>query len=451
MTERNFTTGPILPAMLRFALPTLAALLLQAAYGAADLIIVGNFGNAVSVSAVGSGTEVMMLVTCILTGLTMGATVLLGQRIGEGRPKEAGSVVAASILLFTAVAIVLTLGMELMTVPLCRLMQTPAESFDKTVSYVRICSAGIIFITGYNVISGIFRGIGNSALPMRFVAIAAVCNIVLDLILCGVFRMDVAGAAIATITSQAVSVILSLLIIRKQPLPFRLAKQDIHFRNGDCRSILMLGLPIALQDALVHFSFIAVNAFANRLGLLASAGYGIGNRVIGIIFMVPSAVGASVTAFVSQNVGAAKYGRAKRALFQAMLLGGILGFGLALTGFFGGSLLSSFFSDDAAVIHQSALYLKGFCADCVLTCALFAFTGFFNGHGKTLWVMVQGIGSALLIRFPVSWLFSTLPDTDLFLLGLATPITTAIGIMFYLGCYWLMKKRTPELLSNRKD
>ena len=216
MKEQNFTSGPILPAMLRFALPTLAALLLQAAYGAADLIIVGRFGDAASVSAVGSGSGVMMLVTCILTGLTMGATVLLGQRIGEGRPKEAGSVVGASIALFILVAAVLTAVMEVVAVPLCRLMQTPEEAIGQTVTYVRICSAGILFITGYNVISGIFRGIGNSALPMRFVAIAAVCNVFLDLLLCGVFRMDVAGAAIATITAQGISVVLSLLIIRRQ-------------------------------------------------------------------------------------------------------------------------------------------------------------------------------------------------------------------------------------------
>ena len=448
MTERNFTSGPILPAMLRFALPTLAAMLLQAAYGAADLIIVGNFGDAASVSAVGSGSEVMMLVTCILTGLTMGATVLLGQRIGEGRPKEAGSVVGASIALFLLVALVLTAAMELLTVPLCRLMQTPEEAFDKTVTYVRICSAGVLFITGYNVISGIFRGIGNSALPMRFVAIAAVCNVLLDLLLCGVFHMDAAGAAIATIFSQGISVVLSLFIIRRQKLPFRVEKASVSLRNPDCRSILLLGLPIAFQDALVHFSFIAVNSFANGMGLLASAGYGIGNRLIGFIFLVPSAVGASVTAFVSQNVGAAKYGRARAGLFRAMLTGLCFGILLTLLGFFGGGFLSSFFSDDPAVIQKSAEYLRGFSPDCILTCMLFAFSGFYNGHGRTVWTMLQGIGSALLIRFPVSWLFSTLPNANLFLLGLATPITTAVGILFYLFCYLRMKRKMPERLHD---
>jgi len=448
MTEKNFTVGPILPALLRFALPTLLALLLQAAYGAADLIIVGNFGDASSVSAVGSGSEVMMLVTCILTGLTMGATVLIGQRIGEGRPREAGSTVGAAIALFALVAVLLTAVMELLTIPLCRLMQTPQEAFAKTVTYVRICSAGIVFITGYNVLSGIFRGIGNSVLPMRFVAIAAVCNIFLDLLLCGVFHMDVAGAAVATITAQGISVVLSLLMIRKQALPFRLERSAISLRNPDCRSILTLGMPIAFQDALVHFSFIAVNSFANGMGLLASAGYGIGNKLISFILLVPSAVGASVTAFVSQNVGAGKFGRAKTGLFQAMLTGVCFGMLLFLVGFFFGKPLSSLFSDDPAVISQAAEYLRGFAPDCILTCALFAFIGFYNGHGKTVWNMLQGIGSALLIRFPVSLLFSRLPNTNLLLLGLATPITTAVGILFYIGCYVTMKKKMPERLKD---
>ena len=285
---------------------------------------------------------------------------------------------------------------------------------------------------------------------MRFVAIAAVCNILGDLVLCGVFRLDVAGAAIATISAQGLSVILSLLIIRRQPLSFRVRRQDIRLTGGNCGRILRLGWPIAFQDALVHFSFIAINSFANAMGLTASAGYGIGNRLIGFIMLVPSAVGASVTAFVSQNVGAGKYGRARSALFQAMGTGVCFGVLLFLTGFFGGSFLARLFSDEPAVIQQAALFLRGFAPDCILTCALFAFSGFYNGHGKTLWVMLQGIGSALLVRFPVSLLFSRMESSSLFLLGLATPITTACGILFYLGCYLQMRRRTPELLRDRR-
>ena len=448
MTEQIFTKGKILPALVRFALPVLAAMLLQAAYGAADLLIVGNFGDATGVSAVGSGSEVMMLVTCIISGLAMGATVLIGQRIGEQKPEAAGDAVGAAIALFLVVAGILTVLMELFAVPLCRVMQVPEEAFGKTLQYVRICSGGIYFIVGYNVISCIFRGLGNSRLPMIFVAIAAAFNVAGDLLLCGVFHLDVVGAAIATIAAQAFSVVLSLRIIRRQTLPFRLTRKQISLRSSDCGRVLRLGSPLAIQDALVHLSFVAVNSFANGYGLEASAGYGIGNRLIGFILMVPSAVGASVTAFVSQNVGAGKYGRAKTGLFLAIGTGAAAGIALFCLGFFGSSFLAGIFSREPAVIAEAALYLKGFAADCVLTCALFAFGGFFNGHGKTLWVMIQGIGSALLIRFPVSMLFSRLPGTTLFHLGLATPITTACGIVYCLICYGIMKRRTPELLSD---
>ena len=437
MTEKNFTTGRILPAMLRFALPVLAALLLQAAYGAADLLIVGNFDDATGVSAVGSGSEVMMFVTCIITGLSMGATVLIGQRIGEGRPDEAGAVVGQAIALFFVTALVLTALMQLLAVPLCRLMQTPTAAFAKTVRYVRICAGGIVFIVAYNVISGVFRGLGNSRLPMIFVAIAAVCNVAGDLLLCGVCGLDVTGAAIATIAAQALSVVLSLAIIRRSNLPFRLRRAQISLRGS--RRILRLGAPLALQDALVHISFVAIAAFANGFGLAASAGYGVGNRLVGFIFLVPSAVGASVTAFVSQNVGAGRLDRARSALFQAMGLGAVCGIGLFALGFFGSRPLAALFSPDPAVIVEAARYLRGFAPDCILTCALFAFTGFFNGHGRTTWVMLQGILSALLIRLPAAWLLSHAEGATLFHLGLAVPLTTVCGIAFYLVCYRRMR------------
>ncbi|MBQ1281788.1 MAG: MATE family efflux transporter [Oscillospiraceae bacterium] len=448
MTEKNFTSGAILPAMIRFALPMLAALLLQAAYGAADLLIVGNFGDATGVSAVGSGSQVMMLVTCIIIGLTMGATVLIGQRIGEKRPDEAGAVVGAAIALFIVTAALLTLIMELVSAPLCRMMQTPPEAFDKTVQYVRICSAGIIFITAYNVISGIFRGLGNSKLPMIFVAIAAAANVAGDLLLCGALHMDVAGAAIATISAQALSVVLSLVIIRRRPLPFTLRRSQITLKTPNCRHILRLGVPLATVDGLVHFSFVVVNSFANGFGLDASAGYGVGNRLIGFVLLVPSAVGQSVTAFVSQNVGAGKYGRAKQALFRAMTAGLVCGVGLFCLGFFGGTFLASLFSQEAAVIREAATFLRGFAPDCILTCVLFAFTGFYNGHGRTTWVMLQGILSATFIRIPAAWLFSVLEGTTLFHLGLATPITTAVAILFYLFCFRSMQRKNPELLRD---
>lgn len=440
-TENKFTEGKILPEMLKFSIPILGALLLQAMYGAADLMIVGQFGDVTGVSAVGTGSAIMLLVTVIITGLTMGTTVVLGQYLGEGRPEEAGETVGTSILLFTVAAVLLTVFMFAFVNPLAKLLQAPEEAFDKTVQYVLICSAGIIFITAYNVISGIFRGLGNSKLPMVFVAIACVVNIIGDLLLVGVCRLDAAGAAIATITAQAVSVIISLFIMKRTKLPFIFSRQIIRFRPEKIRRILTIGTPIALQDSLVNLSFLLINSIINGIGLNESAGYGIAERVTAFIFLVPSAVMQGVSVFVAQNVGAGKKERAKQVMYTGMKAGCLAGIVLFCAGFFFGDVLSAFFSKDAAVIEQSAAYLRGFSADCLLTCILFSFTGYFNGNGKTVYVMIQGITSSFLVRFPVSWLMSLTEGTNLTRIGLAAPLATVYGIIFYIICYRMMKKQ----------
>ena len=440
-SKNDFTEGKILPRMLRFSVPILGALLLQAMYGAADLMIVGQFGDVTGVSAVGTGSAIMQLVTVIITGLTMGTTVILGQYLGEGKPEEAGKTVGASVVLFTIVAAVLTIFMFLFVKPLANLLQAPEEAFDKTVQYVLICSAGIIFITAYNVISGIFRGLGNSKLPMIFVLISCLVNIAGDLLLVGMFHLDAAGAAIATITAQAVSVVMSFFIMRRTKLPFSFSKKYIRFYPDKMKRIVTIGTPIAFQDALVNLSFLLINSTINGIGLNESAGYGVSQRVTAFIFLVPSAVMQGVSVFVAQNVGAGKKDRAKQAMYTAMTAGCFAGIFLFMAGFFFGDILSAAFSKDAAVIEQSAAYLKGFSADCLLTCILFSFTGYFNGNGRTLFVMIQGITSSFLVRFPVSWLMSITEGTNLTRIGLAAPIATIYGIIFYMICYIIMRRQ----------
>lgn len=432
--------GPILPALLKFCGPVLVALFLQSLYGAVDLMVVGRFGDAASVSGVGTGSAVMQLVTMVLAGLTTGATVVIGRHIGERRPEAAGRTVGAAVALFAVVAIVLTGLMVAFTRPLVLLMQTPAEAVDKAVEYVRICSWGIVFITAYNVLSGIFRGLGDSKRPMIFVAIACVTNIAGDLFCVGVLHMDAAGAAVATVAAQAVSVVLSLVIISRQELPFHFTRKSICFDRVEIGETLRIGAPIALQDALVHLSFLLLNAIINHLGLLQSAGYGVAERVTGFIFLVPSAVMASASTLVAQNIGANRPDRARQVLFTSMAAGTAAGFFLFCAGFFFGGPLSSIFSKDAGVVEQSAAYLRGFSADCLLTCVLFAFTGYFNGCGRTVYVMIQGITSSFLLRVPASYLLSITKGATLTRIGLAAPLATVYGIVFYLICYRRMRR-----------
>ena len=431
----SFIEGPILAPLLRFTLPVLLALFLQAMYGAVDLMVVGQFGQPADVSAVSTGSQVMHTVTSLVTGLSMGATVLLGQKLGQGKSEEGGQVLGSAIALFTAVAVALTAAMLLAASPMTRLMQAPVEAFDQTVVYVRICSGGAVFIVAYNVLGAMFRGIGDSRTPLLTVTIACVVNIIGDLLLVGACGLGVAGAALATVLAQAVSVALSLLFTKKRGLPFAFSLRDIRFDPHHTDRILRLGIPIALQDVLVSISFLAIAAIVNSLGVIASAGVGVAEKLCGFIMLVPSAFGQSLSAFVAQNIGAKRTDRAKKAMLYGMGASLCCGIVLAWLSFFHGDLLSGMFARDGLVIGASADYLRAYAIDTLLTSILFCFIGYFNGRGNTSFVMAQGIVGAFLVRIPVSLFMSRMEPVSLFRVGLATPCSTVVQIALFLGCY----------------
>ena len=440
--DNSFLEGPVFQSLIRFALPVLGALVLQAAYGAVDLLVVGQFGDASSISAVGTGSTFMQMVTFIVTSLAMGSTVIIGQHIGEKKPEAAGDAVGTTVVLFAVLGIALTVLLEIFAGNIAGILQVPEASFEKTVTYIRICSGGILVIIAYNVISGVLRGVGNANLPFLFVGIACVVNIVCDLLFVAGLHMDVAGAAFATVLAQMVSVIASVWVLRRQKLPISFSKGQCRIYSAELKRILNVGIPIALQEAMVQISFLVINSIINHMGLMQSAGYGVAQKIVSFIMLIPSSVMQSVSAFVAQNIGAGKGNRAWKGFFTAMVTGCTVGILIFLVGFFGGAQLSSLFTEDGEVIVQSADYLKGFSADCILTCILFSSIGYFNGCGKSIPVMVQGITSAFCIRIPVSVFMSGLPNASLLLVGLATPITTVYGIIFFVICFWWLKQKT---------
>lgn len=444
--EHDFTQGAILPALLKFALPVLLALLLQAMYGAVDLQVVGKFGTAADISAVSTGSQIMQSVTVVITGLAMGVTVLLGQKLGEDKPEEAGRAVGSGICLFAAVALVVTALMLAAAPQLATVMHAPADAYAGTVTYVRICSGGALFIVAYNLVGSIFRGLGDSQMPLLTVFIACVLNIGGDLLLVGGFGMGVAGAAIATVFAQAVSVVLSLLIIRRKRLPFTLTCRDLRFDRAVIGKILRLGSPVALQDVLVNLSFLAIIAIANSMGTIASAGVGVAEKLCAFVMLVPSAYMQSMSAFVAQNVGAGKEDRAQKALLCGVASSLAAGLVMFWAAFFHGDVLAGLFAEDTAVIAAAWEYLKAYAIDCLLTSFLFCFTGYFNGHGNTVFVMLQGFAGAIGVRLPVAFLMSRVSPGSLFHLGLSTPASTVVQIGLCLGWY-LWQKRKYDRLS----
>ena len=437
---QNFTTGPIFGPLVRFALPVLAALLLQTMYGAVDLLVVGQFGTAGDVSAVSTGSMLMQSVTVVITGTAMGLTVLVGRKIGEGDPKEAGAIIGSGIWLFGLMAIALSVVMVFASELMATIMQAPAEAFDETVAYIAICSAGTVFIVAYNLVGSIFRGLGDSKVPLLTVAIACVLNIVGDLVLCAGFGMGAAGAAIATVFAQAFSVLLSLLIIRKRELPFVLKRSDIRPNGKRIGAVLRLGIPIALQDLLVSISFLAITAIVNGLGVTVSAGVGVAEKLCAFIMLVPSAFSQSMSAFVAQNMGAGKPDRAKKALLCGIATSLCVAVVMFYMTFFHGDVLAALFAKDTPVIAAAAEYLKAYAVDVLLTAFLFCFIGYFNGTGSTLFVMVQGILGAFCVRLPVSWFVSRQSWATLFRIGLATPASSLLQIVLC-GLYFIWQSR----------
>ena len=439
-SEKNdFTQGSILKKLAAFMLPILGALVLQAAYGAVDLLVVGRFGSTIGLSAVSAGSQVLNLVTFVVTQLAMGVTVLIARYLGEKKPELIGSVIGGAAVVFTLLSAVLFVVMVGFARSISVLMQAPAEAVALTASYVRICGSGIFFIVAYNLLAAVFRGLGDSKSPLLFVLVACVVNIIGDLVLVAGFHLDAAGAAIATVAAQAVSVVCAVVILLKKKLPFTIRKSDFRL-NLQSRKFLSIGLPLALQEFLTQLSFLALCAFVNRLGLEASSGYGVACKIVNFAMLIPSSLMQSMASFVSQNMGAGNPKRAKKAMFTGIGIG--LAFGCAMFAlvFFRGDLLSNVFTTDVAVIQNAFAYLKGFAPETLATAVLFSMVGYFNGSDKTVWVMVQGLVQTLLVRLPMAYIMSIQPNASLTMIGLAAPTSTVVGIVLNV-CFFLALER----------
>lgn len=443
--EQNLIQGNILRTLLSFAVPVLLALFLQAMYGAADLIIVGQFAGTNEQSGVASGSQLFNMITMVSTGLTMGVTVFVGDAIGSGKREKAGQGVGCGIAIFAVVAVLVTAVVVPFSDQLALWMHAPAQAFAQTSEYVRICGIGTIFITAYNVIGAVFRGIGDSKTPLVTVAIACTINILGDLLLVAVFHMGATGAAIATVTAQAVSVVCSLFLIRRKQLPFDFSPHCIRFEQTCIQRILRIGVPIALQELLVQFSFLFIQVVVNGMGVVQSAAVGVAEKVCVFLMLVASAYMQSISAFVAQNNGAGYWERSRQALFYGIRTALAAGAVMGTLAFFEGSVLSGIFSTEPLVIANAHAYLKAYAIDCLLTAVLFCFIGYFNGCGRTAFVMIQGVIGAFCVRIPVVFLMSHLKGITLFHIGLGTPISSVAQIVL---CVIAFKAFQPKTMGG---
>jgi putative MATE family efflux protein len=447
-SQGNFTEGKIFGPLMKFTIPVVLALVLQSLYGAVDLWVVGQFAASSDVSAVSTGSQIMQTITNVIAGLAMGTTILLGHQLGEKKNREAGRTVGTSILFFAGVAIIFTALILLNVTNIANIMNAPQEAFTATENYIRICAAGQIFIIAYNLLGSLFRGLGNSRLPLISVAIAAVINVFGDLLFVCVFHMGAAGAAYATVISQAISVVISLCIIMHMDLPFEFKKQDLTFNRQLAKKIFMFGFPLALADFLVGISFLIIVAIVNSLGLIASAGVGVAEKVCAFIMLVPSAFSQSIAAYSAQNYGARKLDRAHKGLHYAMAVSFSIGLVMAWASFFHGDVLCGIFSADSEVVAAGWQYLRAYSFDCMLTPFFFCMSGYFNGCGDTKFVMAQNMIGALAVRVPVSYLMSKMQPVSLFHVGLATPCSSLVQIILCASYMFLVARKKEAAIMH---
>ena len=424
--------GNVFKALMVFAIPYMISNLLQVLYGSVDLFVVGQFGQTFDVSGVSIGSQVMSLMTNFVLGLTTGVTVLLGQYVGAHEERQLSKTVGAGIMMSLLISVFLTVFLVLFNKQIVFWMNTPKEAIEATESYLLVCSIGVVFIIGYNVVSSILRGLGDSKTPLLFVLIACLMNIVIDYLLVGYFHMGAVGAAIATVLAQGFSFVFSLVYLARKGLGFSFDKSDIRF-SVYLTKILKIGFPIGFQSILVNLSFLIITVVINGMGVVASASVGVVEKLMGFLMLPSMALGASLSTIVAQNVGAKQYDRARQSLKYAITF--CLSFAIIITTIcmIDGSLFTRIFTHDQDVIKQGALYLRFYSIDCLLTSFLFCLNGYLNGYQKTVFTMVHSLIATFLGRIPLTLLIAGLPGVTLLHMGIAAPLATVISlVMIYI-------------------
>lgn len=439
--EKDLTTGSVLKNIVFFSLPYLLSYFLQTLYGMADLFIIGQFNGVDRITAVSVGSQVMHMLTVMIVGLAMGATVTIGKAIGGKKLEQASITVGNTITLFMGVSIVMTILLLLLVKPIVAVMSTPSEAVSETIIYLTICFIGIPFITAYNIISSIFRGLGDSKSPMYFIAIACVANIILDYLFIGGLHLGAAGAALGTTLSQTVSVIVALCVVLRRKTGITLKRRYFKPQMETMGQILRIGIPIALQDGFIQIAFIVITVIANRRGLNDAAAVGIVEKFIGIVFLVPSTMLSTVSALSAQNIGAGKHERASATLRYAIMIA--VGFGIivAVITQFTGKDIVGIFTNDESVIVLGDQYLRSYIWDCVFAGIHFSFSGYFCAYGLSGISFLHNVLSIICVRIPGAYYASLYYPDTLYPMGFAAPGGSLLSVIVCVIAFCIVRKR----------
>lgn len=437
--EKNLTQGSVLKNIMYFALPYLLSYFLQQLYGMADLYMIGMFGGVDGTTAVTNGSQVMYMLTVIIVGLAMGATVMIGKAVGGGKLRDAAAAIGNTVTLFMGLSVVITAVLLCVARPVVLLIGTPAEAVEGTVSYLIICFIGIPFIVAYNIISSIFRGMGDSKSPMFFIGVACVVNVILDYVFMGRMQMGPAGAALGTTLAQTVSVVVALFYMKGRKTGISLKRQDFVPRRKVMGELLKVGVPVAVQDGCIQVAFIVITVIANHRGLNDAAAVGIVEKVISAVFLVPSSMLAAVSALAAQNIGAGKHDRAAKTLQYSILITSVYGIIISLIVQFTAPHILQAFTGDDTVVLLGTQYIHSYIWDCIFAGIHFSFTGYFCAYGKSYIGFIHNIIAIILVRIPGSYLASRYFPHTLFPMGMAAPAGSLLSVLICLIAYFWLK------------
>ncbi|RFZ79706.1 MATE family efflux transporter [Lacrimispora amygdalina] len=445
--EKNLTTGSVFKTVLYFSLPYLLSYFLQTLYGMADLFIIGQFNGVDSITAVSIASQVMHMVTVMLVGLAMGATVMIGRCVGAGDHEQTSAAIGNTITLFMALSVMIMIVLLMAVNPIAAIMLTPAEAYSETVTYLTICMIGIPFITGYNIISSVFRGMGDSKSPMCFIAVACVANIVLDYLFIGILKLGAAGAALGTTLSQTISVIVSLVFIKKRNM-VSLSLKDLKPQIAVMQNILKVGIPVALQDGFIQIAFIVIAVIANSRGLNDAAAVGIVEKIIGILFLVPSSMLSTVSVLSAQNAGADKHERARQTLWIGIITAVSFGTISAVMMQLLAEPAIGLFTDNSKVILLGGQYMSSYVWDCIFAGIHFCFSGYFCAYGLSGISFIHNLVSIICARIPLAYLASVYFADTLYPMGIAAPAGSVLSVIICVSVFIWMSKH-PDKLTGR--
>lgn len=430
------TEAKVLPVLLKFSVPFLIANIIQALYGAVDLMVIGKYCSSESVAAVSTGTQVTQIITSLISGLTLGSTILVGKYTGMHNDEGVKKTIGTTLSVFVIVALVLTGVVIVLVNPILRALRTPQESFELAAQYVVICSLGIIFICGYNAISAILRGYGDSKHPMIFVGLACVMNIIGDVVLVKYFNMGVSGVALATVLSQGFSMVAAVIFLNRRQFIFRFKFSNFRIDPGKARELARIGIPISLQECMVRLSFLYLTAVINRMGVSAAAAVGIASKYDVFAMLPATSVANALAAFTAQNYGAGKPQRVRTAVWAG------LGFALSISAcFFLWAQLSpqtmiGIFSNNPQIIKAGIPFFRSCSYDYLTICFVFCLNGYLNGRGQSVFTMISCCFGALALRIPFLFLAARFCPDNLMVIGAIAPVVS--GIM---GCYTFLYVR----------